>query len=201
MKTNIVNFDSTNLIKAIQEGEVVAFPTETVYGLGVIYDQEHAFEKLVDVKKRRPDKPFTLMLASEDQVQLYSQVNEKTKKVISTFMPGEITILVKPMENLYPWVTLNSKYIGLRVSGKKEVCELISKVNKPLLVTSANISSFPACVNFSETKEVFEGKVAYIVEGETFSSIPSTIVICDEELTLVRQGSIAFEDIKKVWEE
>ena len=200
METKVVDFNSLELINSLKKGEVACFPTETVYGLGVIFSREKAFNALVEVKNRRPDKPFTLMLSKKDDIEKYSYISCKTKKVIEEFMPGEITILVKPKENLFPWVTLNSKYIGIRISGKKEVCQLIDKVGEPLLVTSANISSYPASTNFDEAYRVFRGKVPYIVKGETSSSIPSTIVICDEELMLVRQGNIPFEKIKKVWE-
>ena len=200
METKIVDFNSLELIHSIRNKEVACFPTETVYGLGVVFSSKEAFDSLVEVKERRPDKPFTLMVSKKEDIEKYSYINNKTKKVIEEFMPGEITILVKPKENLFPWVTLNSKYIGIRISGKKEVCQLIDKVGEPLLVTSANISSYPASTNFDEAYRVFRGKVPYIVKGETSSSIPSTIVICDEELMLVRQGNIPFEKIKKVWE-
>ena len=201
METKILDFNNQELIEDIRNGEVVSFPTETVYGLGVIYDQEEAFERLVAVKNRRPDKPFTLMLDDPKNIDKYAVISEKTRRIVNKFMPGEITILVKPKANLYPWVTLGSKYIGIRVAGKQEVCDMINKVGKPLLVTSANISSFPCATNFEESYEVFNNKIPAIVKGETRSSTPSTIVICDEELTLVRLGSISFESIKEVWEE
>lgn len=198
---NKVNFSSNRLIEAIKEGEVVAFPTETVFGLGVIYDNEEAFEKLVKVKKRRPDKPFTLMLSDKKDINKYAITNKKIDRIIEQFMPGEITLLLKPKKNLFPWVTLNSKYIGIRVSRKKEVCDLIGNVGKPMLVTSANISSFKACCTFEETYLVFKDSIKYVVEGETLSNKPSTIVACDDSLELIREGNISFEEIKKIWEE
>lgn len=199
METEHILFDNGKLISAILCGKVVSFPTETVYGLGVVYDSMEAFEKLVEVKKRQPDKPFTLMLGRIEDIEKYAYVNDKINRVISHFMPGEITILIKPRENLYEWVTLNSKYIGIRVPDYKEVCSLINEVGKPLLVTSANMSGDPILKNYEEVCDVFDGKVSYIVKGETRSSKPSTIVICDEDLSLVREGNISFEDIKKVW--
>lgn len=201
METKILDFTSHLLIDEIRQGQVVSFPTETVYGLGVIFDLEDAFERLVKVKNRRPDKPFTLMLSSKEEVKQYGYVNDKIQKVINEFMPGEITLLIKPKENLFPWVTLNSKYIGIRVSGKKEVCQMIKEVGKPMLVTSANISSQPAAINFEETYKIFNGKIPTIVKGNTSSNTPSTIVICDDSLSLVREGNISFDQIIKVWEE
>lgn len=201
METKVVEFTSKEMIKAITLNQVVCFPTETVYGMGVIYNSQIAFDNLVTTKERSPDKPFTLMIDNKDNIDRYGYINQQTKKIISTFMPGEITILVKPREEIYPWVKLNSKYIGIRVSAKEEVSTLIRSVGNPLLVTSANISNQPSCNDFEETYRVFNGKVPYIVKGETKSNIPSTIVICDETLTLVREGSISFDKIKKVWEE
>lgn len=201
METRVVNFKSKEAVNCILNNQVVAFPTETVYGLGVVYDSQDSFDELVNVKNRNPDKPFTLMLGNKEDVGEYAEVNENIKKVIDAFMPGEITLLLKPKKNLYPWVTLNSKYIGIRVSGKKEVCDFINEVGKPLLVTSANLANQNPCVNFEETYRVFYGKVPYIIKGETSSSLPSTIVICDEGVSLVRLGNISFEKIKKVWEE
>jgi L-threonylcarbamoyladenylate synthase len=201
METKIVEFTNKDLIKCIQDGGVVAFPTETVYGLGCIASKEEAFEEMVRVKNRRPDKPFTLMLSSPSEIGKYAYINEKTQKLIDKYMPGEITLLLKPKEHLPHWVTLSSKYIGVRVAGKEEVCTLIANVKEPMLVTSANISGQVSNADFKGTYEVFNNKIPYIVDGETKSAVPSTIVICDEDIALVREGTIKFDEIKKTWED
>ena len=201
METRIYDFDDERVIQEIKNNNVVALPTETVYGLGVIYDSLEAFERLVKVKQRKPDKPFTLMLSCIEDIKNYAYFDENTYRVILKYMPGEITLLLKPKESLYPWVTLNSPYIGIRIAGLLKVGELIKKVGQPMLVTSANISSFPACVDFEQTYETFSSYIPAIIKGETISSIPSTIVKCDEgTITLIRQGRIPFEEIKKTWE-
>ena len=201
METRIYDFDDERVIQEIKNNNVVALPTETVYGLGVIYDSLEAFERLVKVKQRKPDKPFTLMLSCIEDIKNYAYFDENTYRVILKYMPGEITLLLKPKESLYPWVTLNSPYIGIRIAGLLKVGELIKKVGQPMLVTSANISSFPACVDFEQNYETFSSYISAIINGKTTSSIPSTIVKCDEEsITLIRQGRIPFEEIKKTWE-
>lgn len=200
MKTRVGKFQDQELIQEIKNSNVVAFPTETVYGLGVISNSKEAFERLVETKKRRPDKPFTLMLSKKEDIEKYAKISLNTKRVIEHFMPGEITILVPPREHLDSWITLNSKYIGIRISGMKEVSQLIDQVGFPLLVTSANISGEKTLNSFEETYRVFNGKISYIVNGKTSSKLPSTIVICDENIELVRLGSISFEEIKNVWE-
>lgn len=200
MKTVVTRFKDKRIYAAIRENQVVAFPTETVYGLGVIYDSEIAFSNLVDTKKRAPDKPFTLMLGKKEDIHKYAVFSQKTQRIIDEFLPGEITLLLKPKKELFPWVTLNSEYIGIRVPNSLEVCEMINELGKPMLVTSANISGEPVCQNFTEVLNKFNNDVSLIVEGEVSSKIPSTIVICDEELKLVREGSLPFIKIKEVWE-
>lgn len=200
MKTVVTKFKDEKLYTSIRENQVVAFPTETVYGLGVIYNSEEAFINLVNVKNRRPDKPFTLMLGNKEDIEKYADFSRKTKKIIDELMPGEITLLLKPKEGLFSWVTLGSKYIGVRVPASEEVCNMINKVNEPMLVSSANISNEPVCQIFEEVYDKFNDKVAIIVKGEVKSKVPSTIVICDEELILVREGGIPFDKIKEIWE-
>ena len=201
MKTLITKFNDSRIFDYIKDNQVIAFPTETVYGLGVIYNSSQAFQNLVDTKHRRPDKPFTLMLGNKDDIEKYAIFSEETKKIIEKFFPGELTILVKPKNDLYSWVTLNSKYIGIRIPNSKDVCDMINTLGQPMLVSSCNISDEPVCENFEEVYNKFNDKIAIIIEGEVISKTPSTIVICDEELTLVREGKISFSELKKVWEE
>lgn len=201
MKTLITKFGDNKIYDIIRNNEVIAFPTETVYGLGVIYNSEEAFNNLVNTKHRRPDKPFTLMLGNKDDISKYALINDKIQRIIDKFLPGEITILIKPREDLYSWVTLNSKYIGIRVPNSKDVCNMINTLGSPMLVSSCNISDEPVCQNYEEVYGKFNELVAIIIEGEVTSRIPSTIVICDEELILVREGNLPFNKIKEVWEE
>ena len=201
MKTLVTKFNDNRIFDYIKDNQVIAFPTETVYGLGVIFNSEYAFQNLVDVKHRRPDKPFTLMLGNKNDISKYAIFSDKTKKIIDIFFPGELTILVQPQKDLFPWVTLNSKYIGIRVPDSKEVCDMINTLGQPMLVSSCNISDEPVCENFEEVYSKFNENIAIIIEGDVISKVPSTIVICDEQLILVREGKIPFNKLKEVWED
>ena len=86
--------------KVLDNSSVIAFPTETVMGLGVYFDDEKAIKRLNEIKRRPPDKPYSLMLSNSSEIERYAYVDERAKKVIKTFMPGEITILLKVKENL-----------------------------------------------------------------------------------------------------
>lgn len=182
--------------------DVLGFPTETVYGVGVVFDSKVAFERLVNLKRRSPDKPFAMMCESLDEAFNYIDVSPKAKKLMNHFLPGELTVLVKAKPELPEWVTLGTGVIGIRVPDSSYVKSLIKKVGKPLLVTSANKSGEPTTKVFEEVVEVFDGELKAIVEGKCESLIPTTIVnLSKDSLSLVREGPIPFDTIKKFWEE
>lgn len=203
MNTTIWEEKDIDLVaEALKRGEVVCFPTETVYGIGVIATQEAAFSKLVATKRRPPEKPFSMMVANLGQAFQYLEAGEKGKRVMEHFMPGEITVLAKAKEGLPSWVTLGTSILGLRIPAVPFVLALIEKVGEPLLVTSANHSGEPTSVSFEETKKVFDGEVCGIVKGNCHSKQASTIVniISEDEIKLVREGPIPFAEIKNIWE-
>jgi L-threonylcarbamoyladenylate synthase len=187
--------------KILSNEEILAFPTETVYGVGVVYDSKTAFEKLVALKKRPPNKPFALMCSSMDQAYFYINVGPKAKAVMEAFLPGELTVLVRSRENLPEHVTLGTGVIGIRVPDSKFVCAMIAKVGKPCLVTSANRSGEPTSTRYEEVVKIFDGEVGGIVKGDCVSLIPTTIVslVSEEKITLVREGPIPFAKIEEVW--
>jgi L-threonylcarbamoyladenylate synthase len=187
--------------KVLQNGEILAFPTETVYGVGVVYDNENAFKKLVNLKKRPPNKPFALMCSSMKQAFEYIDVSKKAKAVMDKFLPGELTVLVHAKKDLPEWVTLGTGIIGIRVPDSPFVDGLIEKVGKPCLVTSANRSGEPTSRFYDEVLKIFDNEVGGIVKGECCSLTPTTIVNLtkDDEISLVREGPIPFEQIESYW--
>lgn len=202
MKAKLLNIseldEAANLLK---QGEVVGFPTETVYGLSVIFDNEDAFNKMMIAKNRPPHKPFTLMCGDVDTIQKYALVDNKINALINKYMPGPITLILKVKEELPYWVTLGSPFVGVRIPSNEVALEIIKKVGKPLLVPSANKSGEPPLSNYQLVYNCFGEEIAAIVSEDAGGELPSTIVKIDDDITLVREGSIPFADIKKVWEE
>ena len=201
MKTEFVDFSSNKLIEALHNDEVIAFPTETVYGLGCIYDLKKAYDRLVEIKKRPPNKPFTLMGGRDFDFNDFAYLDDNILKVIKKYVPGPITLLLKAKENLPYQVSLNTSKIGIRISSNKLLEDFIYRVGKPLLVPSANISSFPPLVTEKEVYDVFKNQIPYIVKSSFTPSKPSTIVDLSipNEISLIRQGELNFEDIKRTF--
>ena len=203
METKILQENDLDLAASLLlKGEVVAFPTETVYGVGVIATKEDAFNALVASKRRPPSKPFSMMLSSLKDVDRYAEIGPKGRAVMEKYMPGEITVLVKAKPGLPNWITLGTPIIGIRIPDSKYVCSLIDKVGSPLLVTSANHSGEPTSTSFDVTYNTFNGEIAGVVVGKCVSEKASAIVniSSEDDISLVREGPIPFEDMKKVWE-
>ena len=184
--------------QALKNHQIIAFPTETVFGLGVYYDDYEAYQLLNKVKKRKESKPYTMMLASVEEISNYAEIDEKYLPIVKKYMPGSLTILVKSKPNVPSYVTHETGIIGIRIPSNKEALDLLKYVKKPLLVPSANRADQKPAMNDKEVKDIFNDEVAVIIPGQSVGGLPSTIIdLTGEEIRLVRQGPITLEDIKK----
>lgn len=186
--------EAANILK---NGGLIAFPTETVFGFGVIFDNKDSYDRLIAVKRRPPEKPFTLMLSDIEQIEQYAYADERAKKLINKYMPGQFTIIVKAKENLPSYCVSKEGNVGIRISSDNLVRELIRKTGKPLLVPSANKSGEPPLTKSNNVAAIFDQEIDAIIIGESTSNVPSTIVMIDDEVKVIREGLIKKEDIYK----
>ena len=186
-------------LEALQNHQVIAFPTETVFGLGVFYDDYEAYELLNKVKRRKEDKPYTMMLSKVDDIFEYADVDNKYLNVIKKYMPGSLTILVRSKDNVPGYVTHDTGVIGVRIPSNKEALELLSYVKKPLLVPSANRSDQVPALTSEEVAAIFGDEIKAVVPGQIQSGEPSTIVdLTGSEMKLIRKGPIPFEELSRL---
>ena len=195
----ILRKNQINQISAIlKEGGIVAFPTETVFGFGIIFDNEKSYKRLIDVKRRPPEKPFTMMLSNKEDIEKYAYLNKKSRLLVEKFVPGQITLLLKGKEDLPSYCLSKEGLVGIRIPDDDFVREMIKEVGKPLLVPSANKSGEAPLTNSSDVVRVFEKEIDAVIEGESVSNTPSTIVHVSNDVRIIREGIIKKEDIEKV---
>jgi L-threonylcarbamoyladenylate synthase len=182
----------------LKNGGLLAFPTETVYGLGCISSSKDSFDRLVSVKHRNPDKPFTLMCSSIEQAGNYVVISDKARKIASKYMPGPLTLVLKAKQGVPSYIDLGSGFVGIRIPKDDYVLALIKKVGEPLLVPSANISSMKPALNSDEVYGYFKENIDGIVEGSCVTSVPSTVAKIDgDDIIVLRQGPITLEQLKE----
>ena len=168
--------------KLLNQGGVLAFPTETVFGLGVVYDNKDAYSDLVSIKRRPPEKPFTLMCAETKDIEKYAYINESAKKLIDKYIPGQFTIILKAKEDLPSYVRSKEGFVGIRVPDYPLVQNLIKEVGKPLLVPSANRSGEQPAHTSDEVINNFDDEIDGVILGESVSNTPSTVVFGDKNV-------------------
>lgn len=202
METKIIDWKDANLaVDALKKGEAVCFPTETVYGIGILSTKKEYFEKLVKLKNRPADKPFTLMCSCLSQVAIRCKLSARIIAVMKSFMPGEITLILDAREGEEDYLSLSTGKLGVRVPNSLPVLEMIEKAGAPLLVPSANKSGFKPSLSSKEAFDYFDGEVPYVIEGNCVSNTPSTIVdLSNNQINLIREGKIPFEEIKRVYD-
>ncbi len=185
----------------LSSGGLLAFPTETVYGLGVIYNNKESYDRLIQVKRRPPEKPFTLMCGDIKDIYKYAEVSPLADKLIKKFMPGQFTIILKAKPGLPNWVVSKEGNVGIRVPDNKLVSSLIKGVGSPLLVPSANKSGEPPLTKDKDVINIFNNEIDGIIKGASTSNVPSTIVLVDSIVHIIRLGLISEEDIDKAIKE
>ena len=183
-------------LEALNNHQVIAFPTETVFGLGVFYDDFEAYNLLNQIKRRKEDKPYTMMLSCVNKINDYAIIDDKYLPIIKKYMPGSLTILVKSKDNVPGYVTHNSGVIGIRIPSNFEALSLLKYVGKPLLVPSANRADQKPALNDQEVKDIFGDEIKVIIPGVAKSGEPSTIIdLTGDKIKLVRQGPISLDDL------
>lgn len=191
--------DKKQIINTLMKGGLLAFPTDTVFGLACMMD-EKAIKKVYEVKGRSFDKPLPMMCCDLKMIESVAIVDEKTKKLIKNFMPGPITIIFKKKDCVKDYVTQGKDTIGIRVPDDEFILELIKDLKKPLMVTSANISGAGSLLKWEDVYKDLSGKIEAIVCEDASGDSASTIVDVSDGLKILREGPISIEEIKEVIE-
>lgn len=181
----------------IQKGGIVAFPTETVYGVGIHFNDEEALDRLMEAKNRDYSKAITLMVADKKDISQYAYISPQAQKMIDQFMPGMITLIFKKKESVRDSMTNGKSTIGIRIPDSEFVLSLLKKVG-PMLVTSANLSQHSNTTSTQEVLNQLDGRIDLVVDGKTSDNIASTVVdVSQDEIKILRAGKITKEQIEE----
>ncbi len=200
-KENIDEEQLKEISTSFHKGELVIFPTETVYGIGANALDKDAVNSIFIAKGRAQDNPLIVHISNFDMLNtLVEEPNEIEKKLIDAFMPGPFTIILKKKDIIPDNVTCGLDTVGIRFPENDIAREIIEYINLPIAAPSANISSRPSGTKIDDIKDEFNNKVDIIIDGgETKIGIESTVVkVIDGIPTILRPGKITPEDIKKV---
>ena len=188
--------------EVLKQGGIVAFPTDTVYGLGAVFDDEKAVRKIFAAKGREEKKPLSILVADSAQVELLSEIKsgemaQKAERLMKKFWPGALTLIFQKKPGIPDAVTAGGETIGIRMPDMELTRELIRAAGKPLAAPSANTSGKRSSVSAREVLEDLDGKIDMVIDGGTCPvGVASTVVdMTGETPVILREGVITAEMI------
>jgi len=190
-------------VQILQKGGVIAFPTDTVYGLGSDALNPRAVERVYEIKNRPRDQGLPLLVADVEQlVTLAGPIPEVASFLARRFWPGGLTLVLSKKDSLTAHLA-SGPTIAVRVPNHPVCLALIKGLGKPLTGTSANVSGQPAALTADEVEHQLRGRIDLIVNGgKCPGGKESTIVdVTCEPPTILRQGIIPSHEIDKAYNE
>jgi L-threonylcarbamoyladenylate synthase len=187
-------------IAILRQGGIVAYPTDTVYGLGACMNIRSAVERIYQVKQRPPDMALPLLVANFSQLdELSGTVPAIALKLISQFLPGVLTIVLPTSPSVPDIITAGGATVAVRIPAHPIPIALIEGIGAPLVGTSANISGKPSPLTAAEVHDQLGDEVDLIInDGQPCPGTASTIVDVTGEVPVVmREGAISREEIEK----
>ena len=181
---------------ALQNHKIIALPTDTVYGVGVMYGDLNDLQRLKNAKHRPETKPIPMMVSSIEHMEQVAVVDERVKKIAERFLPGALTLVLRVKEKVPAEYTNGLATIAIRIPDEPFILKVIDVLNTPLLVTSANQSGAKTALT---SDDVFEQlpDIDGIVLGTCRALQASTIVDCTQEkLKILRPGPITLEQLE-----
>lgn len=209
LKDNII-LDDSNLsgikeaVNFLNKGNIISFPTETVYGIGGDIYNEAAVNKIFAIKKRQTNLPLSAHLSSIADVEYVAfDIPDEFFILADKFLPGPLTIILKKQKSIPDSVTSGLKTIGVRIPDNKIFQKLIEEFGKPIAATSANISGKTSALTAEEVKTYFPDGISLILDGGRcrYSQESTVISLVESTPLLIREGVIRtgiLEDILRV---
>jgi L-threonylcarbamoyladenylate synthase len=185
----------------IKKGGIVAFPTETVYGLGANVFDETAIAQIFEAKQRPNDNPLIAHVGNLEQIEsLVKEITPNAQKFIEAFFPAPLTLVLPKAERVPLIATANLETIGVRMPRNKVAQEFLKYCETPVVAPSANISGKPSPTGWLAVYEDLDSRIDCILQGEmTEIGLESTVVDCTSEIPLIlRSGAITLEQLREI---
>jgi L-threonylcarbamoyladenylate synthase len=179
----LLNSEIKKAAEILKSGGIIIYPTDTVFGVGCLYNQKPAVERIYKLKKRKQSLPMPMLIGSLEQLgKMEVQLNVTAKWLIDKYWPGQLTIILK---------NSSGQNVGFRMPNYPALIELINFVNVPIIGTSANFHGHQPVKNSKDLDKNFIKQVDYILPGESLLGVESTVVDCTvSPFKIIRQGAI-----------
>jgi len=175
----------------LKQGGIIAYPTDTVYGIGTNAFNAEAVQQIYQIKERPLSSPLSIAVAGKTMAQHVAYLNEQALRLITKFWPGALTIIVKKKAIIPPVVTGGTNLVGLRAPAHNVPLSILKYSQIPMISTSANKHGKPPCLSVECIRSNFGNHIDMIIEGKQGGNIPSTVInVTTHPPVIVRKGPI-----------
>jgi L-threonylcarbamoyladenylate synthase len=187
-------------IEILKKGGVIAFPTDTVYGLGAVYDDIAAAERIYSVKNRPLKMALPVLVADERQMgQIARDISPEARRLMESFRPGYLTLVLKKTASVPDIVTGGGETVAVRITSHPIPLALIKGIGRPIIATSANRHGQPTAITAGDARREIGDKIDLIIEGLCPVGVESTIIdVTGDVPRIVRRGAITKEEIELI---
>lgn len=178
-----MNQDYSQAVNVLKNGGVIAYPTDTTFGIGCDVSNAAAVMRIFEIKGRNFDKPLSIACSSIEMLRRYALINALSDSMLSQFYPGPVTLLLHKPDLISDTITSGSKKVGVRIPNHRHTLDMIEALGRPIITTSANLSGQPEPVHSSDIAL----PVDFICPGECDYNQASTIIDIENK-NIVRCG-------------
>lgn len=195
--------DIDRAAKYLIDGQVIAYPTETIYGLGADVLNRKAVKRIYDLKSRDYGLPISILVADIKMLrEVVAEVPGVALPLMRKFWPGALTILFEASSIIPKGLVTNTGKVGVRISSHPVAAAIVESFGRPITTTSANLSGFPPSLSVKHVRKYFDERIPCIIDsGECEPTRGSTVIdITEETMRVIRDGAIPADDVIKCFQ-
>jgi L-threonylcarbamoyladenylate synthase len=190
-------------VSILKKGGIIAYPTDTVYGLGAGMSYTQAIERVYRVKERSLSNPMPLLLSDVNQIEMVADsVPPAARQLMKIFWPGALTLVLPALKSVPHIITAGGNTVAVRIPAHPVPIALVRGLGEPIVGTSANLSKYPSAQTALDVSSQLGDRVDFIIDGgKSPGGIESTIVdVTAEKPFVLREGAISRNEINKAYQ-
>jgi len=166
----------SRVVESLKDGRVIAYPTDTTYGIGCSIFCKKSIERIYLMKQRDRRKPFSVICSSLSEISRYANVNNSAFKIIKRYLPGPYTFVFEATREVPDLLLTRQKTVGIRIPDNRICCDLVAGLGNPIITTSANLSGEEPEGDPRIIAETFGSQLDYIIDGGILATEVSSVV-------------------------
>ncbi|OEU59270.1 MAG: threonylcarbamoyl-AMP synthase [Desulfuromonadales bacterium C00003094] len=178
------------VVECLKQGGVIAYPTDTIYGLGCDIFNKKGVKKIYQIKQRDPRKPFSFICADLSDVSNYAQVSNFAFKIMKRYLPGPYTFVLEASRVVPDVLTTKQKTVGIRIPDNPIALSIVRELGHPIVTTSANVTGSESLCDPAVIEQQVGKQLDLVIDGGTLLGEESTVIsLIDDKVEIFRQGS------------